>query len=260
MISSLTNAAVKKIVLLQSKDKIRREEGLFITEGVRMFAEVPIERLDSVYVTEDMVDHASRDIRLRLGETGYEIVSDEVMKKMSDTMTPQGILTVVRTYEYSLDDILDAGKLFVLADGLQDPGNLGTIFRTAEAAGAAGVILSGDSVSIYNPKSIRSTMGTLFRMPFVYVDDLPDTILKIKEHGIRVYASHLKGAVNYLEPDYTAPTAFVIGNEGAGVSEDVVKASDGSIFIPMEGEVESLNAAVAASVLLFEAHRQNHLF
>ena len=256
MISSVTNAIVKRIALLQSRDRSRREEGLFIIEGSRMYAEVPVERLDGVYVTEDFVDHASQDIRDRLAVTGYELVTGDVMKKMSDTMTPQGILSVVRTYEYELDEILDGGSLFMILDSLQDPGNLGTIFRTCEAAGASGVIMSRGTVSIYNPKSVRSTMGTLFRMPFVYTDDLCKTIAGLKERGIRVAAAHLDGAVNYTSVDMRAPTALVIGNEGAGVSAEVAAACDTRIHIPMEGEVESLNAAIAASVLLYEAHRQ----
>lgn len=256
MISSVANAAVKRIVLLQTRDSKRREEGMFITEGVRMFTEIPSDRLEEVYVTETFLDRASQDVRDRLSGTGYELVSDEVMKKMSDTLTPQGILSCVRTLSYSLEDILNAGSLFVILDGLQDPGNLGTIFRTAEAAGAAGVIMSRGTVSIYNPKSIRSTMGTLFRMPFVYCDDLTETVSVMKERGIRIYASHLEGACDYVTQDYTAPTAFIIGNEGAGVSDAVASCADSTLFIPMEGEVESLNAAVAASVLLYEAHRQ----
>jgi TrmH family RNA methyltransferase len=146
--------------------------------------------------------------------------------------------------------------MYMILDGLQDPGNLGTVFRTAEAAGAAGVIMSRGTVSIYNPKSIRSTMGTLFRMPFIYADDLCEVIADLKERGVRVYAAHLHGAVDYTACDYRGASAFVIGNEGAGVSDAVAGASDSCLYIPMEGEVESLNAAVAASVLMYEAHRQ----
>ncbi|MBR6391526.1 MAG: RNA methyltransferase [Lachnospiraceae bacterium] len=256
MISSVTNAAVKRIVLLQTRDKTRREEGLFIVEGVRMYMEVPVQRLDSVYVTESFLDHAGQDVRERLADTGYELVSEDVMKKMSDTMTPQGVLCLVRYYDYTVDEILDGGSLYLILDGLQDPGNLGTVFRTAEAAGAAGIIMSRGTVSIYNPKSIRSTMGTLFRMPFIYADDLCEVIADLKERGVRVYAAHLHGAVDYTACDYRGASAFVIGNEGAGVSDAVAGASDSCLYIPMEGEVESLNAAVAASVLMYEAHRQ----
>jgi len=258
MISSLTNAAVKRIVLLRSKDKVRREEGLFIVEGLRMFMEVPQGRLDQVYVTEDFIDRASADVRDRLSTTGYEVVTPDVMNKMADTTTPQGVLCLVRSFGYKLEDIVARGSLYVILDGLQDPGNLGTIFRTAEAAGVAGIILSRSSVSIYNPKSVRSTMGTLFRMPFVYVDDLVGTMAQLKDNGVSIYAAHLKGSRDYTEYDYTGPTAFIIGNEGAGISDEVAQAAGNYLKIPMEGEVESLNAAIAGAVLMYEAHRQRN--
>ena len=256
MISSLANAAVKRIVLLQSKEKLRRDEGVFITEGVRMFTEIPRDRLEEVYVTEDFTDHASQTIRDMLTCTGYELVSDEVMKKMSDTQTPQGVLCTVRAYSYTIEEIMEKGDLFMMLDGLQDPGNLGTIFRTAEAAGACGIIMSRNTVSIYNPKSVRSTMGTLFRMPFAYSDDLSASIRYMTDAGIKVYAATPDKSEDYSKLDLTGRCAFVIGNEGAGVSKSVLDACDRRISIPMEGETESLNAAVSAAILLYESHRQ----
>ncbi len=257
MITSLTNSIVRHVTLLQAREKSRREEGLYVIEGVRMYSEVPLERLDGVYVTEEFLGGVSQETNERLAQTGYELVTEEVMKKMSDTQTPQGILCVVRTVSHELKEILEGGSLFCILDGLQDPGNLGTVFRSAEAAGASGVIMSRDTVSIYNPKSVRSTMGTLFRMPFAYVDDLCGAIEDMRGlGGIRTYASALDGSSAYTEFDYSGPTAFVIGNEGGGVTKAVRDAADERIFIPMEGEVESLNAAIAASVLLYESHRQ----
>ena len=256
MITSLANAAVKRIVLLQAKDKARRDEGLFIVEGVRMYMEVPTDRLDQVYVTEEFLDKTSAEVRDRLSVTGYELVTDEVMKKMSDTVTPQGVLCTVQTLNYKLDDIVSPDGLYIILDGLQDPGNLGTIFRTAEAAGVSGIICSKQTVSIYNPKSVRSTMGTLFRMPFIYVEDLIDTIHSMQADGVQVYAAHLDQSESYDKYNYETATAFVIGNEGAGISREVADASSHYLHIPMEGSVESLNAAIAASILLYEAHRQ----
>lgn len=256
MITSLANAAVKRIVLLQSKDKARRDEGLFIVEGARMCLEIPKTMLDQVYVTEEFLDRASAELRDKLSETGYELVSEEVMKKMSDTISPQGILCTVKSFNYTLEDICQKKGLFVVLDGLQDPGNLGTIFRTSEAAGVTGIICSKSTVSIYNPKSVRSTMGTLFRMPFVYVEDLVGAIQEMKDTGIEVYAAHLSNSSSYDSFDYKKPTAFIIGNEGAGVSKEVADCASHYIHIPMEGSVESLNAAIAAGVLLYEAHRQ----
>lgn len=146
--------------------------------------------------------------------------------------------------------------MLLVLDNLQDPGNLGTIFRTAEAAGVTGIILSKDSVDIYNPKVIRSTMGAIFRMPFVYVEKLTDTIEELKAHQIQVYAAHLDGKNAYDEECYLNGTAYLIGNEGNGLRQEVADCADTWIRIPMLGQAESLNAAVAASILMFEAARQ----
>lgn len=164
---------------------------------------------------------------------------------------------MVRQMEYTLEQMTDGviPHLMIL-DNLQDPGNLGTIFRTAEAAGVTGIIMSRDCVDIYNPKTIRSTMGALYRMPFVYVEDLRETIHTLKEKSIKSYAAHLDGKNTYDKEDYRQGTAFLIGNEGNGLREEIAQCADTWIRIPMCGQVESLNAAVAATVLMFEVSRQ----
>ena len=144
----------------------------------------------------------------------------------------------------------------LVLENIQDPGNLGTIFRTAEAAGATGIVLSKDCVDLYNPKVIRSTMGAIFRIPFIYTDDLKGTIDELKREGITVYAAHLKGENSYDMEDYKTACAFLIGNEGNGLTEETAACADRKILIPMEGGAESLNAAVASAVLMFEAGRQ----
>ncbi len=146
--------------------------------------------------------------------------------------------------------------LFTLLEDLQDPGNLGTIFRTGEGAGVDGIIMSRQTVDVYNPKVIRSTMGSVYRVPFLYVDDLCEVIRTMQEHNISVYAAHLKGKKYYDCYDYRKGTAFVIGNESAGLKEETAGSADEYIRIPMAGKVESLNAAVASSILLYEAGRQ----
>lgn len=137
--------------------------------------------------------------------------------------------------------------LIMLLDNLQDPGNMGTILRTAEAAAVTGIIMSSDCVDVYNPKVIRSTMGSVFRVPFVYVENVTDVIRQMKEHGIRTYATHLAGELAYDEPDYRTPSAFFVGNEGNGLRDQVAELADTYIKIPMAGQVESLNAAIAAN-------------
>ena len=153
-------------------------------------------------------------------------------------------------------DFSDRKTAFAYLERLQDPGNLGTIIRAGEGAGLTGVIMSGDTADIYNPKVIRSTMGSIFRVPFVYVEDLGNTIEKVKATGIKVYAAHLQGEHSYDREDYTHSSAFLIGNEANGLTQDVARHATHYIQIPMLGQLESLNAAVASSILMYELARQ----
>ena len=257
MITSTSNARVKELVQLQKKSKVRNEQGVFLVEGVKMYQEIPQEQLVKVYVSETFADKQKEEINRLKDRRKLEYLSDHVFQYVSDTKTPQGILCVVRQSTYCLEDILEAEDAHLLVlDNLQDPGNLGTILRTAEGAGVTGIIISKESVDIYNPKVIRSTMGSIYRVPFVYVEDLKEAIAKVKAHGIFTYAAHLDGKNSYDKEDYTKKTAFLIGNEGNGLRKEIADLADTWIRIPMQGQVESLNAATATSVLMFETARQ----
>ena len=172
-----------------------------------------------------------------------------MFQKVSDTVTAQGVLAVVKMNEYDLDSLIKEDGLYLVLETIQDPGNLGTIIRTAEGAGVDAVIMSKDTVDIYSPKVVRATMGALFREPFVYVDDLSATVKKLQSKGIKCYAAHLKGERTFWEEDFIKGTAFFIGNEGNGLSDELSSKADRLIKIPMEGQLESLNAAVSASLL-----------
>ncbi|MCM1024956.1 MAG: RNA methyltransferase [Roseburia sp.] len=258
MITSSANQKVRQIVRWQQKAKERREAGVFLTEGFKLFEEAPAEMVREVYVSQGALEkndcYAVRD---KLDNLGYETVTDDIFSKMSDTRTPQGILCVLRQPQYSLERLLsgDAPLLAVL-ENIQDPGNLGTILRTGEGAGITGVIMSKKTVDIFNPKTIRATMGSIFRVPFLYVEDLQDTIRSLQKKGIRTYAAHLEGKRYYDSFSFRGGTAFLIGNEGGGLSRETAELAEEYLKIPMEGKVESLNAAVAASLLFYEAQRQ----
>ena len=259
MITSGSNAKVKQIVQWRNKAKDRREAGIFLTEGFKLFQEAPEDSIQEVYISEEALERAAADPGLwgKLQNTGWETVSGEVFQKMSDTRTPQGLLCVVKRPRYMLDQLLDTPKpLLTVLESIQDPGNLGTIVRTGEGAGVTGVILGGETVDIFNPKTIRATMGSVFRVPFVYIDDLKETVIRLKRRGIRTYAAHLSGETYYDSFSYREGTAFLIGNEGNGLSPEITKLADDLLRIPMEGQVESLNAAVASALLMYEAHRQ----
>ena len=272
MISSTTNKQVKFVNALVKKAKTRREEDLFVAEGLRMCSEIPKDRIHTLYLSESF-SKTKEGKALREGVKHIELVTDEVFKNLSDTQTPQGILALVKQYHYTLEEVAGGSRksaqaedlqekpaLLMVLETIQDPGNLGTILRAGEGAGVTGIVMDANTADIYNPKVIRSTMGSVLRMPFVYVENLHETLEELKKKKIRLFAAHLQGKHAYDQEDYTGPAAFLIGNEGNGLTEETAAMADTYIRIPMEGRVESLNAAVAASVLMFEAARQrrNH--
>ncbi len=277
MITSSSNQRVKQVIQWQSKAKERRKDKVFVVEGAKMYLEAPEELIREVYIShsflekygvgvdgkvpdkfgEDNDTESNEKLKVKLINTGYEEVSDEVFAKMSDTQTPQGILAVIKQPQYELNQLLTKGNpLLVVLENLQDPGNLGTIVRTGEGAGITGVIMSDATVDIYNPKVIRSTMGSIYRVPFVYEKDLVAVLESLHAAGVRTYAAHLKGQDYYDSFSFQEPTAFIIGNEGNGLSKELADSAECYLKIPMEGEVESLNAAIATSLLVYEAHRQ----
>ncbi|MBQ8116906.1 MAG: RNA methyltransferase [Lachnospiraceae bacterium] len=263
MITSMANPRVKQVIQWQTKAKERRKDKVFIIEGSKMFEEAPGELLKEVYVSEGFLAGRGETYREKLVQGGYicEEVSEEVFRKMSDTQSPQGILAVLRQPEYDLQEILQKSIkkhpfLFMILENLQDPGNLGTIMRTAEGAGVTAVIMSSTTVDLFNPKVIRATMGSVYRVPFLYEDNLIDTLRILHENGVRSYAAHLQGKNYYDSFSFREPTAFLIGNEGNGLTDELAQAATAYLKIPMEGRVESLNASVAAALLMYEAHRQ----
>ena len=253
MITSTSNQQMKNLSLLMKKAKARNEQGVFVVEGRKMAEEIPQNWLEKTYVSETFL-HENGSF---LEDWDYEVVSDSVFKAVSDTQTPQGILCLVKKPEYELEQLLTGEDTHLLIlESIQDPGNLGTMLRTGEGAGISGVIMNQTTVDLFNPKTIRSTMGSIYRVPFFVAQDLKQTIEDLKNRGISVYAAHLKGTLCYDEPDYKKPTAFMIGNEGNGLSEEIASCADTYIKIPMQGQVESLNAAISATLLMYETNRQ----
>ena len=276
-ISSPSNEKIKLVVQLQSKASARRKQKMFVVEGIRMYEEIPASDLVYTYVSESYYNEVIKTGKLsnkakdNLGLKEYFIVADNVFKNMSDTVTPQGILAVVKQKEYTLEDIMSTktngqalennttnnnGRAFIVLESIQDPGNLGTIVRTAEGAGVSGIIMNKETVDIYNSKVIRSTMGSMYRVPFIVTENLEETINELKKNNITVFAAHLKGDEYYAKDLYKGDVAFLIGNEGNGLSDEIAKMADKYVKIPMDGMVESLNASVAAAILMYEAKRQ----
>lgn len=280
MITSAANKGIKNVMLLLSKAKERRKQQVFVAEGIKMFLEAPVSGISQVYLSEQLAEELETGASFDMGEEKMsgkegaalsdklytvkqsgralvEIVKTDIFNKMCDTKTPQGILCVVSMPEYHLDEMLETNEgLFLILEDIQDPGNLGTIVRSGEGAGLSGIIMSSHTVDIFNPKTIRATMGSIYRVPFIYTDDLADAVRTVKNAGIKTYAAHLAGKTAYDKENYRGASAFLIGNEGNGLSRETADLADLYVRIPMLGEVESLNAGVAAALFMYEAARQ----
>jgi TrmH family RNA methyltransferase len=255
MITSTSNQQMKNLAALMKKAKERKKQRSFVVEGIKMFQEAPGESVRSVYVSESFVAESSHQAVLE--GYSYEVVADSVFRAVSDTQTPQGILAVVRMPEYTLEDLLAGARThLLLLESIQDPGNLGTMVRTGEGAGISGIIMNHTTVDLFNPKTIRSTMGSIYRVPYLITEDLGDMMQQLQSRGVSLYAAHLKGTESYDAKDYTAACGFLIGNEGNGLSEEIADQADDYVKIPMEGQVESLNAAISATLLMYECNRQ----
>ena len=262
MITSAANSRVKNLIQLQKKGKVRREQQCFVVEGLKMVLEAPPERFKAVYISESFAaDEKQRkavETKVKEASCFFEILSDKIFKEASDTMTPQGVMAVVsmRLWDWRKLTADGQDRFFLVLESLQDPGNLGPILRTGEGAGVGGVILNRTSVEPYMPKVIRSTMGSIYRVPVAVAEDLTEVVSNLRSSGVRVFAAHLKGKESYFEQDYHGDICFMIGNEANGLSDALTRMATDYIRIPMSGQVESLNAGVAAALLMYETKRQ----
>lgn len=262
-ISSTKNDRVKNIAALIKSKKARTEQGLFAVEGLRIARDTfksAAGLLNTVVVNESFLNSNAWKGLPEFEEIGFPdkvpllAVKDNVFESLCETVTPQGIMCVVRQPEYSYKDLVGSGeelRLLILED-IQDPGNLGTMVRTAEAAGMDGIIMSRGTTDIFSPKVTRSTMGGIFRVPFIYAEDFTGILEKLKGDGVSIYAAYLHDGADYRKVKYSGRAAVMIGNEGNGLSKDAVEHASTNIYIPMAGEVESLNAAIAAALVMYK--------
>ena len=249
-ISSKDNEQIKLITKLHKSSKLRREEGIFILEGLRLCSDaiqngfVPVR----MFVSDKALENYKNDVENICQDCENYILTDTLFAKISDTITPQGILGLFKIPDYSAVVLNDKGK-YIALDNVQDPANLGAISRTAEAFGIDGIVLK-DGCDPFSSKSLRASMGALLRIPIIKTDDLFDTF---NSKGIKTYAAVLdKDSVRLNDVSFFEGCAVIIGNEANGVSEYVKNNCDAKIIIPMNGKAESLNAAVAASIVMWE--------
>ena len=258
VITSKDNETIKHIKKLKEK-KYRDEYKEFIVEGIKMVQEAIEEKADikSIIICDDckVQDSLSNELKYEIAKFDCIYVAEKIFSGMSDVINPQGIMAIINKPSNSENEIDYTQDTFLLLDNIQDPGNMGTILRTADSLNMSQIIVSKGSSDIYNPKVVRSTMGAIYRIKVVEVDDLVKIVKELKKHKINVYATDLKTDKSIYDVDYKK-SAIVIGNEANGVSERVLDEASVRIKIPMIGKTESLNAAVATSVILYEAHRQ----
>lgn len=267
MIESMANGQIKRIQKLMKQAKARKQEKTFVVEGWKMVKEALVRNLVlRLYVKqseEKTYQQLLADEKEKWEKIPAEIVSDGVFRELSDTVTPQGILAMVKMPEYDKENICEGNaggvyeeaKLLILED-IQDPGNMGTILRTAEGAGMSGVLLSKGCVDVFNTKVVRATMGALFRVPFYVCEELKDEVKHLQQKGFTFYAAHLQGKEDYTAESYQGKLGILIGNEANGLTEELADMAEKKVKIPMEGELESLNAAVSAALFAYEIHRR----
>lgn len=252
-INSNKNPLIKWVKKLQTKSRFRKEEGLYVVEGYKQFMELESQDIHTIIFSKEE-DVASYGLDATCDKV---LVEPALFKELSTDPSPQGILAVVKVTGNDLfSDHIESEGLYLALDGIQDPGNLGTMIRVSDAVGATGVLLSKDTVDLYNPKVVKSTMGSMNHIKVYPVDDLVQALGHLKKHGISTFGAYLDDSTYHFDQSYVGGTCFVIGNEGNGISDKVIRACDKRVKIPMPGQSESLNASIAASVLLYEALRQ----
>ena len=274
MIESSSNAQVKNVIRLLKNSRERKKQNSYIIEGPKMVLEaLKAGAVNKVYISDTMwsmlnsaqwnaeysnnrLAHVSAEAaREMIAACNYDIVKDSVFAAMNDTVVPQGIIAVASIPGKDIDSLLSlsadkAVRRYIVVENLQDPGNLGTIFRTAEAAGFDGVLMSRGTVDVYNPKVVRSTMGAILRMPHAYCDNIGIIIDTCKSFGISLMGAALDGR-DIRQTEYPDSLAILIGNESNGLTDDALSGCNMKVRIPMAGDAESLNASVAAGVLMY---------
>jgi TrmH family RNA methyltransferase len=262
-ITSPANNNIKHVKSLH-KRKYREAYDEFLIEGFRIIEHALDNNVEfkGIYYDEGIAN-SERSYKLfqRIYSKNIDLykVNNKIFKNIATTDNSQGILGVVKRKHHLLKDIIEQEELFlVILDRLQDPGNVGTIIRTADSAGVDGIIALKGTVDIFNSKTIRSTMGSIFTMPIVYVDNVGDLIDTLQIYGSDIISTSLQADRYHFQVDYGKKNAIIIGNEGNGVSDELVRRSNIKVKIPMSGNAESLNASVASGIIIYELVRQKH--
>lgn len=258
-IESTQNPQIKSILQLQEKARNRKKEGLFIIEGLR---EIELARAGNYQLETILFCSAILDIDTLVPfitpTTNCIEITKEVYQKLAYRDSTEGVVALARVKTHALDQLqLPANPLILVAEATEKPGNIGAMLRTADAANIDAVIIANPKTDLYNPNIIRSSVGCLFTNQ-IAMGTTTEVIEFLKQHHIHTYAATLQNSCSYHTQDYTTPTAFIVGTESTGLTEPWRESSTQNIIIPMSGTIDSMNVAVAASILLFEAKRQRN--
>ena len=251
--TSTANLMIKSLRALRTK-KGRAEQQRFLIEGTRLVGDALADGVRPEQVLYDPARPAAVTVAEEARGRGIRVdeASEKVISALSDTEMPQGVVAVCPYFELPYAPQAAPGELILALDGLQDPGNIGTIIRTAEAAGVSAIYVSRGAVQKYNPKLIRATMGAFFRLPMFFDCDLPAVLTQLHDTGYRVLASALEGEDFYSRTPDAAAKALIIGSEANGVSGEALARADRTYRLPITGRAESLNAAIAAGILIYD--------
>ena len=251
VIASTQNKFIKEAAQLQSS-KFRKKLGKFILEGAAYISDT-----SAIHVEYLLVSHSRREEYPELCKIHtYRIVSDKLMAQLSDTVTPQGVLAVCRQPSHSADELAARGGLYLICEDVRDPGNLGTIIRTAAAAGVSAIFTTCGCADLYSSKVVRASSGAIFSVPAVQCDNADELVRLLQNKRVHIVATHLKAERLPYDLDLRGDCAIIIGNEAHGVSDSLARQCDALIKLPMPGNVQSLNASVAAGIIIYESLRQ----
>jgi len=258
IITSRQNQRIKHLLRLQ-KRQVRAEEGLFVIEGLKEIEKAVHAgyQPDSVYFCSKITPLSElRKLIPGLSESIAFEVSADVFEKIAYRENSGGVVMVAKEKEHKLQTLAKVvNPLYLVIEGIEKPGNLGAIYRTADAAGVDAIIVCDQKADLYNPNVVRASLGCVFTVPTAIAGNA-ETISWLKNRKIRILSTYLKAAIPYHTADYTKPTAIVMGTEATGISDDWIDASDANIIIPMKGMADSMNVSVSTAIVVFEAMRQ----
>lgn len=251
-ITSKDNQKIKSLKALRDKKKERRESRLFYVEGERIIKNIDISLINEVYIDENYEGYIPK-----INDDSIYKIPTKLFDDIKDTVTTQGIIATIKMDEKRITNTkTDTRDVAIILDNVQDPGNVGTILRTAEAAGIMDVILLNDVCDPYSPKVIRSSMSSITRLNIIEPKDSETYVKGLKKDGYKIYGTFLDDSTSFYKENYIGKTAIIFGNEANGISDNIAKLCDIRLNIPMDGLIESLNVAESVGIVLYEIKRQ----